>query len=383
MKETRNIRACSRVRAVGILLALATTVCFSGCSNPRSMIPDAYAGMSVASSSSGADTSVPLPPTGSSTQEDPIPPEITLYEDFLTGLPTTDIAALTARPISIVIDNKDPLLVQSGTANAALWVEAPIENGATRIMLLYSAVKGIPTVASVASTRSYFVELSKAFGAVAAYAGTTDVIGEGSVAYNDCDTLDYILQNLSSVFYRDTAITSPYSLLTDGVRITNGILNCRYSSTRKTDSILPFELTQDKISVFGKNAEQVYLNFSSTHSVTFALADDGLYHRTQNGVTHTDAATGEEIAFQNLLLLSCDSVLFEQQNQTKLDFDLQKGGSGYAVFDGVATPIVWKLEGDGSLSIQNEAGSRLTLPAGKTYIGLLKSANPNSILFTE
>ena len=381
MKETRNIRACSRARAVGFFLALAAAVGFSGC-QPKSLIPDAYAGMSVSSTSEVPDSTVPHPLPPTSSKEENAPPAAVLYKDFLTGLSTADAGAKSARPVSIVIDNKDPLLMQSGTADAAIWVEAPIEDGSTRIMLLYSGVKGIPTVASVASTRSYLVELSSAFGAIAVYAGTTDTIGEASIPYNGYDTLDYILQNLSSVFYRDTTVASPYSLLTDGIRITNGILNCRYDSTRKEGQTLPFFLTEANLPTSGTSAKTLYLNFSSTQITAFSLGSDGLYYRAQNGALHTDAA-GTEIAFKSLLLLSCDSILYEQQNQTKLDFDLQKGGGGYAVFDGVATPILWKLEADGSLTVQNEAGGKLTLPAGKTYIGLLKSSNTSSILFTE
>ncbi|MBQ7377920.1 MAG: DUF3048 domain-containing protein [Clostridia bacterium] len=390
MKKTRTKhKACSRVRTVCItLLTVATAVGLFGCS-PRSMIPGGYAGINVSSRDETVvpSSTKPKEPSASSSSSLPEePPQVPTYLDFLTGLQTTDSSFENARPISIVIDNKDSALIQCGISASPLWVEAPIESGATRIMLFYSNAKSIPTVASVASTRSYLVKLSNAFGAVSAYAGTTDRIGEASVSFSGFDTLDYILQNLSSVFFRDTAIASPYSLLTDGVRITNGILNCRYSATRKSEQVLPwlFSAEDQLIPSAGERANTVDLCFSVHQSVSFRYDSEiGAYKRMQNGIPHTETQSDAQISFRNLLLLTCDSLVHEQENGTRLDFDLESGGNGYAVFDGVATKIVWRLDESGLLKISDQNGKLLTLPAGKTYVGLLKSSALNAIMLSE
>ncbi len=390
MKKTRTKhKARSRVRTVCItLLTVATAAGLFGCS-PRSMIPGGYAGINVSSRDESVvpSSTKPKEPNASSSSSLPdAPPEVPTYLDFLTGLQTTDSSYENARPISIVIDNRDSSLIQCGISASPLWVEAPIESGATRIMLFYSNAKSIPTVASVASTRSYFVKLSSAFGAVSAYAGTTDRIGEASVSFSGADTLDYILQNLSSVFFRDTAIASPYSLLTDGVRITNGILNCRYSATRKSEQVLPWSFSDEDqlIPTAGERANTIDLRFSEHQAVSFLYdSGSGSYVRMQNGAPHTETQSDAQISFRNLLLLTCDSIVFEQENGTSLDFDLENGGNGYAVFGGVATRIVWKLDESGLLKISDQGGKQLTLPAGKTYVGLLKSSSLNAIVLSE
>ena len=174
---------------------------------------------------------------------DPVPipdPAIKSYK-VLTGLETTsDLADL--RPVAISISNDAYSLPQYGIGNADILVEVPLEDGSTRLALLTTNYRNMTTIGSVASTRSYLLEICDAFHAMQCFNGT-----DGTVSAEELATytvLDYDSQNLSGMYYYDDTRFNKTDLMTNGILIDAGVRKAGYSDRDSTD-YLPFCFAQD------------------------------------------------------------------------------------------------------------------------------------------
>jgi hypothetical protein len=143
----------------------------------------------------------------------------------LTGLQTENSTA-KLRPVAVCIGNTAAGLPQYGLSLADILIEAPVEGGITRLMAITQNYRAVACYGSIRSTREYLQLLAKNFDAISVFAGTEDT---SEKQYYQCgESLDYIAQNLTTTFYRDTVRQSPHNLMTSGELLSFAVDDSRY-----------------------------------------------------------------------------------------------------------------------------------------------------------
>lgn len=351
------------------LLLVIASLSVTGCAF-RSLIPN---------QSNGDDKNTVIQPgntadgnASDTNREDEKRPVMPSYFDPLTGLASSaDLSMI--RPVSVSLAQGAP---QFGFSNAGVVIEAPIEDGSTRLTLITIAYHNMAQIGVVGSTRPYLLSLATDFGAVNVCASTNDI--RAGISYPSFPTLNFETDGATTVFYKSG---DRGDLYTSGTRLVGALENFE-----KTGATLPytFQPYGTSIAPNGKNASGVIIPFSKSAVTQFLYdAAKGAYLRSQNAIPHTDAETGEAVAFTNLLLLTCETAIHNKVTGTEFDMDTQSGGTGYYISCGRAAEIRWSRNADGDLVLQTKNGEPLAVNRGKTYVGLLDIVNSDSLLIVE
>ena len=305
------------------------------------------------------------------------PPEPTpiIYYTPLTGL-ACDEALLSCRPMSVCIGNFDEKR-QEGLSFADVLIEAPVDGDKTRLWAIYSDTARTGAISSVASVRDYMMPAVLAFGAVGAYAGTTDTVGKPATPYNG-DNLDFLYHNLTETFRKDV----DGALSTDMGALYRSAKSMGLSMTRK-DTPLPYHLAEleTPYTPTSNTIRSISYRYSMANTVSFAYdGETRLYYRDQGGTSHVDAQTGEQLSFSNVLLLFHNVSYYHTSNDTTFSLDTLNGGDGYFYTGGGMLPVHWRYLSDGTLCVTDDEGNEITANRGKTYIGMLRVTDSTSLI---
>lgn len=302
--------------------------------------------------------------------------------DPLTGLPSDE--SVFARPISVCIGNTPNARPQYGPESADVLVEAQVEGGITRLMAIISDYSSLDRIGSVRSTRDYLINLSNDFGAVALYAGTSDVSAGNAIANGD--TLDYIHQNLVSVFYRDNSLSAPHNLMTDGKKVAAGISAAGYSTTLPSGFSSPLNFSAyGQAASYQNSASAVSIGYSSTQASEFRY-DASIGEYALGGTATVSASPGgAKNSFANVIVLYCNATIRETGASTsELELDTVGGGRGICLTGGTYTEITWsRSSSDGSLKLLCHDGSPLYVNRGRTYIGLIRASLEGNVRISK
>lgn len=374
MKSPENRSKLSFVALAALVLTLLVALSFAGC-EMASLIP-------VIRNPSVNDPTLDPEAPGTSAPEttppvtEPQKPIVRIFHP-LTGLETTTELSLS-RPVAFSISNTAYALPQFGIGESDILLEFPIENGATRLVMITSNYGQLEKIGAIRSTRPYISDIVNCFDAVQVYAGTSDV--SSSVLFEDRDTLDYLTQNLHSLCYRDTSRVMPHNLMTTGHLVSSEMQKLGYRTTVKEDLSLPFGFVE-----YGKNAvagstacSEIQMTFSATQNAKFTYhAASGEYLRYQLGEAQVDGNDGTQISFRNLLVLFSDCATYE--TSAGIEFALTyNGGTGTYITDGTKQQISWQYS-DGMLELYDLDGNRLQINRGSTYIGFMKVTDTNAL----
>ncbi len=320
----------------------------------------------------------PLTTTTVATTTAPQEPE---FLNPLTGTETTKENS-GRRPFAICIGNTAAAMPQYGIGSADILVEAPVEGGITRLMIISCEYSNTEIIGSVRSTRTYLSDIAKDFDAIQAYVGTSDLGTSKQLAGKD--TMDYIIQNMTNTYYHDTQRNAPHHIMTSADRLIAGAKSLGYRTTYANVKY-PFEFVDyfDKAVLSNNDSLYVRIPFSSSQTTEFKYnSTDETYQRYQFSSLHTDE-TGKPLSFTNLIILFCDTTTYDKSSGTEISIDVSNGGTGYYVSGGKYTDIIWQRDENGTLKFCNKNGTVLQLNRGKTYIGLVKISTKNSVVLNS
>ena len=311
---------------------------------------------------------------------DPVPQPEPVKKSYnvLTGLETTsDLADL--RPVAIIISNDAYSLPQYGIGNADILIEVPLEDGSTRLALLTTNYRNMTTIGSVASTRSYLIEICNAFHTVQCFNGSDGTVNAEKLA--NYDILDYDSQNLAGMYYYDDTRFDETDLMTNGILVDAGMRKAGYADKDGTD-YLPFIFAGvGKTAPAGKkNATMASIRYSDNLNVTFTYdSATRQYVRYEYGEKQIDAATNTSVTFDNLFILCASSVTYETEDNKSLDLVMEDGGSGYYMSNGTVTNFIWKYAEDGTIDFYDMEGNQLAVNRGTSYIGFVTAGAKDTI----
>lgn len=320
------------------------------------------------------------PPTDLPEQPEIVEPPTVLSE--LTGLPIAEEYA-NLRPIAVMINNNKASLPQSGVANADIIFECEAEGGETRMLALFKPYAELGTIGTVRSARDYFIDFAQIFDAVYVHGGGSPQ------AYSDLKTrkiqnLDGVNMYLPDCFWRDAerrkTSSLEHTLVTSGVKIAAEIERLGYRTALKSDYEPSLVFAEEAYEPAGDSAN--YMKIPRAFPSEFNYnAETGLYTHTQHARVQSDAETGEELTFTNVIVLFCSQrLLGDDKNHISVNFVGE--GKGYFLSRGKYVPIRWQRDDrDGGVRLLDDMGADVELNPGRSFISIVNSYYSNSLTF--
>jgi hypothetical protein len=366
--------------ALRLMASLAAVVLFSACApaarpdNTPTDIQSPTTNATPPAATSQVTPSVTPSPSASPTSLPPVVgPDYMPGFNPLTGLPVSDPATLNQAPFLVSVTNF-PLSArpQSGLSLASIVWEVSIGQGMSRFLAVYYG-DYISQLEQILEDRP----TDNPYGYVIA------PIRSGRVVYEDIKVLfpdatlitrgasPEVLPQLTNrvgVLPVNSQDVNSAGLTMDDLRTLPALPvdPAEHASLIFAREVPGGGVPVDKLGIIYNRFDQVGWDYS---------AEQGAYLRSQDQMDDTgilvpavDHLTGEQLAFENVLILFANHH-FENQAGTILEIDLlnRTKQNGWLFRDGQQFPVKWSTRG-GILSLQSENGGTMALKPGQTFI---------------
>lgn len=355
-------------RFTAIFLALCFAFCLSACGKEESSssqsVSDSGGEVSSGSDSASSDavSSQPAEPA----------PEVNL----ITGQPLEAGQTAGARPVAIMINNLQTALPQRGIASADAIFEMVTEGGITRLMALFADRTAVPRTGPVRSARDQHLQFAIPLNAVVAHIGGS-VYAENLLLQYHYPTVDGMYLGATSFWFDDARKASGYAQehcwYTDAALLTAGMEKNEIPADGATRTLFHFA-PAGTAPALPEQADRVAFSFSDSVPVTLTYdGASGRYTKTAFGAPQIDEATGEQLAFDNVILIFTEVKRKNPDDPNNLVTDFSMGGgSGYYFCGGGYEPILWrKGNPEDALRLFDASGAELEVIPGKSYIAVL------------
>lgn len=304
-----------------------------------------------------------------------------LYTNPLTGLEaSSDIS--DKRPVAIMVNNIKASLPQVGISQADIIYECLSEGGITRLLMISNDYEGLAKVGSIRSSRPYFIDFAMSHDAIYVHAGGSDD-AYAAIESRDIDNLDGVNgAHNTTVFYRDPerlkTMFLEHTMVSDGSLIKQGIGLFNYR-TEHYDGFENAVITPEwgyKVVLEGESAEYIKVPYNETRADTQVVeyeydAESGKYYRWQHThEKHIDSATGEQLAFDNIIVIEMPHVVTSDSYGHR-EVDTEGSGRGYYITGGKLIEIKWeKADRDSEIAFTDINGVPLVINKGKTIVNV-------------
>lgn len=300
-------------------------------------------------------------------EEEPIEEEPKIINP-LTG-EETDVDLSHQRPYAIMIDNSSGALPQDGISYADILYEVTAyAGGATRCMGIYQDISVTDIIGGIRSARVQFADIAVSYDALYVH------YGAAQVEYNRIYKTGVDLINGMSYdwFYREpwraANVGYTHSVVADTEAVLSGIVKRDYRLEHEEGFNHNLTFAQEVDLTGSVEATSIEVNIGGNKSTFFEFdPETELYLASQYGDKWIDHATGEQLAFTNILFIHMNSY-------TSGDYqihDTLEGGTGYYLNNGRLVEITWSRDSiDSPFRYFYSDGTPIVLGVGKTYIGV-------------
>jgi hypothetical protein len=300
----------------------------------------------------------------------------------LTGQPYPNEEAMARRNLIVKISNFPPVVrPQSNVNQADVVFEVEAEGGVTRFAAIFRS--NAPThVGSVRSARLLDLELIPMYNALLAYSGTSEPIQQLIMSS------EYVYQTFSPLkgdncqeagfcrFPRD-GLAYEHTLFLDTTKLYE-LATRRNVNTGYRARGFAFNETPDP---GGLPANDVFVDWYGQTDARWQYdSATGRYLRYTDSVAHTDAATGEQLWADNLVIIEVPHErrpdLFEPGvNYESYEIQLWDQGRAYLVRDGLWYQGYWRRqdrEPGSALQIIYGNNAPIMMKPGRTWVSVVR-----------
>lgn len=298
-----------------------------------------------------------------------------MVKSYLTGEHVPE-AIGNRRPVAIMLNNIVDAVPQYGISRAGVVYEAPVEGDITRLMGIFENYDDLEKIGSVRSSREYYIFFAHEFDALYAHFGQAAY----AVPFLEQDFI-HNLSGLSDygddIYYRTSDRKAPHNVYTSFAGIQKGIADYGYTQT--------YDSEYDGHYQFAKVGESVDLQESDGATAANLIKLDCFdfnkpwfeydpetqkYKRFQYGDIQIDEMTGEQLAFDNILIQYTSYVPHDSNGY--LNLDVISGGQGKYITHGKAIDVEWaKDEPWGVTHYINMQNQEITMNTGTTFVAIV------------
>ena len=279
----------------------------------------------------------------------------------------------TSSPIAVMINNNKAVWgYQAGLQDAYITYEMIVEGGITRMMAVFKD-KDTARVASVRSSRHYYLDYVLENDAIYAH------IGWSPRAQSDISSLgiNNINANNSSAFTWDNnlrKIAREHRAYTTMEKLKAAANKKGYRMTSDKKLLLKYQSKSiDLANMEGAiPANTVRIPYSKTHLTSYGYdTENKVYKRYQNNTEHKDYVTGMQYTAKNIITYKVHNyTLNDGYSGGRQDLNNIGSGEGYFISEGYAIPITWEKSSRSSQTIYKvkATGKELVVNDGNTFI---------------
>ena len=361
---------------LAILLTAALTVCAAGCKKNKKTEPtETTEAAADETTTAGEQTEAPAEPDTTAAAQ----PAAYAGVDPLTGLGGYDDGRYRdVKPVAIVVENHPGARPQWGMSTPDVIFEYEVEGGISRMLWLYSNPDEVPEkVGPVRSLRHDIYELALGYGAMLLHCGSSNIAREMFPTYAGLNCR-YDLNTSEAICYRDKTrnVATEHTLVLLGDKLRDFLVSQGFDMTLRDEYRNPFLFAAaDRPFVLTSGTcTSLHYEFSAYYTYTLAYNEATmLYDLNINGSPRTDA-DGVQCSYKNAVILYVDMVSMNDSAGHQ-DLLFENGGSGVYATNGTCMDVTWRKDGlTTMLKIYGPDGNELTLNAGNTYIGLVRSS---------
>lgn len=279
----------------------------------------------------------------------------------------------TSRPIAVMINNNKAVWgYQAGLQDAYITYEMIVEGGITRMMAVFKD-KDTARVASVRSSRHYYLDYVLENDALYAH------IGWSPRAQSDISTLgiNNINADNSSAFTWDNnlrKIAREHRAYTSMEKVKAAAEKKGYRMTSDKKLLLKYQAKSLDLANYegAIPANTVRIPYSETHLTSYAYdAENKVYKRYQNNTEHKDYVTGAGYTAKNIITYKVyNYTLNDGYAGGRQDLKNIGSGEGYYISEGYAIPITWEKSSRSAQTVYKvkATGKELVVNDGNTFI---------------
>lgn len=278
-----------------------------------------------------------------------------------------------SRPIAVMINNNKAVWgYQAGIQDAYITYEMIVEGGITRMMAVFKD-KNTERIASVRSSRHYYLDYALENDAIYAH------IGWSPRAQSDISSLKIPAVNAdnSSAFTWDNSlrkIAREHRAYTSIDKINDAAQKRGYKLTTDKKLLLKYQVESLDLSSYDGAlvANTVKIPYSKSHITSYIYDSlNKVYKRYQNGIEHKDYVTGMQYTAKNIITYKVHNyTLNDGYAGGRQDLNNIGSGDGYYISDGYAIPITWQKNSRGAQTVYKvkQTDAELIVNDGNTFI---------------
>ena len=295
--------------------------------------------------------------------------------------------AAAKRPLALMIENTREAWPHYGIENADIVYECPVEGSITRYMALFQDYSGMDRIGNVRSCRPYYVDFASEYDAIYAHFGECIFAFDILEKIDDLDALEGQVENLA--FYRTSDMNAPHNAYVSADGIDAAIASKGYSTTMADGFGEHYNFANDDETVSldnGYDAVVVEPGYRIDKPWFVYNPSDGLYYRYAFGSKEKDAVTGDQLAYNNIILQGVNYTMYTgsgtQFDDKYLNIDCYSGGTGQYVTNGKAIDITWSKDSLTSPTRYFDAdGNEIKVNQGKTWVCVVLNEDADRVHF--
>ena len=276
------------------------------------------------------------------------------------------------RPFAVMINNNKAVWgYQAGIQDAYITYEIVVEGGITRMMGVFKD-KNTERIASVRSSRHYFLDYALENDAIYAH------IGWSPQAQSDISSLG--INNLNAdnsrafTWDKSLRIAVEHRAYTTIEGLKNAAKDRGYRTTSDNYLLLDYSVKPVDLSTYegAITANTVRIPYSTYQLTSYSYdAENKVYKRFQNNTEHKDYVTGNQYTAKNIITYKVHNyALNDGSGKDRQGLNNIGSGDGYFITEGYAIPITWEKTSRSSKTIYKvkSTGKNLVVNDGNTFI---------------
>ena len=271
--------------------------------------------------------------------------------------------------IAVMIDNIAEALPQSSVAKAPLVIEAPVEGGLTRLMVVFPSNAAFTQLGPVRSARPYYIDWAEEFGALYVHVGGSPAALEKLKSAEVRDLNEFFAGRF---FWRDGKRYAPHNAYVSSVTLADAMR----TRPRTAKPLSPWKYKDDEPLV-ERPAEilEVALGEQGKWRVRWR------YDRETNAFARILASgpqlddDGQAVLAKNVLVQFAKVKVLDDIGRRSID--TVSGGDASVIMDGRIIGGTWKYDRSSARTLfYDAAGNELALNAGITWVEVVPIGTP-------